>query len=70
MPGTRTINEGMNMSRTNKQPQRMPGQMPTAYRRVTLPVPTRPQNEIEELGRLLLFGAVVCFAAGAIARSL
>ncbi len=55
---------------TRKYLQPRPAPAPLRYRRITVPVHVTPQNGFEELGRVLLVGAVVCFAAGAIARSL
>lgn len=38
------------------------------YRRVALAVPVKPANEFEVWGTRLLVGAMLLFAAGAIAR--
>ncbi len=56
------------MSRKSLQHASSPAR--PAYRRVVLPVPEEPQNGIEELGTVLLLGAALCFAAGAIVRAL
>jgi len=55
---------------TRQQMQRLSPRRPAAYRRLTVPVPVKPQNDFEELGQLLFLGAMFCFAAGAIARTL